>query len=152
MIKKKIIIIFALIFLAGCGYKPIFSSKEKSFAINNIDFLQKKQINSKIKNKLKIYKNTGDKQKQYNLKINLEQSKNIISKDSKGNPNLLSMKIKIELDVIKNNKSLGKKIFSESFNYKNSKNKFSLKQYEENIENNIINKIIQKIIIHLHLF
>ena len=42
--------------------------------------------------------------------------------------------------VIKN-----KKIFSQDFSYSNNSNKFSLTQYEKDIEKNLINKIVGNI-------
>ena len=50
----------------------------------------------------------------------------------------------------KNNYEINKtKIFTEKFDYKNYSNKFSLKQYEKDIEDNLINRIIERSIIYL---
>ena len=41
------------------------------------------------------------------------------------------------------------KSFSTNFNYNNNANKFTLKQYEKEIENILINKVVEKSIIYL---
>ena len=41
------------------------------------------------------------------------------------------------------------KSFSSNFNYSNDENKFSLKQYEKEIENILIGKIVEKSVIYL---
>ena len=50
----------------------------------------------------------------------------------------------------KNNYEINKtKNLTEEFNYNNNSNKFSLKQYEKDIEDNLINKIVERSIIYL---
>ena len=150
MIKYKKILLVLFILLVGCGYKPIFSSKETTFAINNIEFLTSNKINSKIKNQLKIYTKTDNKTKFYNLIINVKKEKNISLKDSKGDPKIFSMNVSIDVEVTENNISKGKRSFTENFSYNNNENKFDLNRYEENIENNILSKLNERIIIYLH--
>ena len=99
---------------------------------------------------LNIYKNVENKSIFYSLEINSDQKKNVVSRDSKGDPKIFEIQILIDLTILENNKIKNKKNFKESFTYNNSTNKFSLKQYEENIEENLIEKIVEKIIIYLH--
>ena len=56
MINKKLSILVVFMLLLSCGYQPIFSSGESSFSINKIELAEKNNINSKIKNTLKVYK------------------------------------------------------------------------------------------------
>ncbi len=150
MIKYKKILLVLFILLIGCGYKPIFSSKETTFAINNIEFLTADKINSKIKNQLKIYTKTDNETKFYNLIIDVKKEKNISLKDSKGDPKIFSMNVSIDVEVTENNISKGKRNFTENFSYNNNENKFDLNRYEENIENNILSKLNERIIIYLY--
>ena len=136
--------------LSGCEYKPILSSNNSNFAITEIKFVGEKKIATKINNNLKIYNNTKDKNKFYNLEIYANKEKNIITKDAKGNPKIFEIKILIDLVVLENNEIKNKKKFVESFTYNNNSNKFDLKQYEKSIETNLIGKIISEIILHLH--
>ena len=148
--SKKIIIIISFLLLLSCGYKPIFSSSKANFTITEIKLFGDLKIGSKIKKNLNIYKNTENKNIFYNLKINSDQKKNIVSKDAKGDPKIFEIQILVDLTILKNNKIKNKKNYKESFTYNNSTDKFSLKQYEKNIEENLIEKIGEKIIIYLY--
>ena len=147
--SKKITIIISFLLLLSCGYKPIFSSSKASFSITEIKLFGKKNIGSKIKKNLNIYKNAENKSIFYSLKINSDQKKSVVSRDEKGDPKIFEIQVLIDLTILENNKIKNKKNFKETFTYNNSTDKFSLKQYEKNIEENIIEKIVEKIIIHL---
>ena len=148
--SKKITIIISFLLLLSCGYKPIFSSSKASFSITEIKLFGKKNIGSKIKKNLNIYKNAENKSIFYSLKINSDQKKSVVSKDEKGDPKIFEIQVLINLTILENNKIRNKKNFKESFNYNNSTNKFDLKRYEENIEDNLIKKIITKITLYLY--
>ena len=148
--SKKIIIIISFLLLLSCGYKPIFSSSKANFSIKEIKLFDDIKIGSKIKKKLNIYKNIENKNIFYNLKINSDQKKNIVSKDAKGDPKIFEIQVLIDLTILENNKIKNKKNFKESFTYNNSTDKFSLNQYEKNIKENLTEKIIEKIIIYLY--
>ena len=148
--SKKIIIIISFLLLLSCGYKPIFSSSKANFSITEIKLLGEKSIGSKIKKNLNIYKNAENKSIFYNLKINSNKKRSVVSKDSKGDPQLFEIQVLVDFTILENNKIKNKKNFKESFTYNNSTNKFSLKQYEKNIKENLIEKIGEKIIIYLY--
>jgi hypothetical protein len=148
--SKKITIIISFLLLLSCGYKPIFSSSKASFSITEIKLFGKKNIGSKIKKNLNIYKNVENKSIFYSLKINSDQKKSVVSKDEKGDPKIFEIQVLIDLTILENNKIKNKKNFKESFTYNNSTNKFDLKRYEENIEDNLIKKIITKITLYLY--
>ena len=147
---KKITIIISFFLLLSCGYEPIFSSSKGNFSITEIELLGKKKIGSKIKKNLSIYKNIENKSIFYSLEINSDQKKNIVSKDTKGDPKIFEMQILVDLTILENNKIKNKKNFKESYVYNNSSNKFDLNQYEKNIKENLTEKIIEKIIIYLY--
>ena len=54
------------------------------------------------------------------------------------------------LEVYSNGIAINKKEIIKSFSYKNTTNKFDLKQYEITIENNLINSIKEDIILILY--
>ena len=147
---KKITIIISLLLLLSCGYEPIFTSNKANFSITEIKLFGKINIGSKIKKNLNIYKNAENKSIFYSLKINSDQKKNVVSKDAKGDPKIFEIQVLIDLNILENNKVKNKKNFKESFSYNNSADKFSLNQYEKNIEDNLIKKIVEKIIIYLY--
>ena len=144
MKNKSILLILLFFILANCGFEPIYSSKKSNFNIGEIKIISKYKFNSMIKNNLKNISN-NESQNKFDLIINSEKNRIISSKDAKGNPQLLTMIISIEVQIIKDSVIKNKKNFSQSFTYSNNSNKFSLAQYEKDIEKNLINKIIENI-------
>lgn len=144
MKNKSILLILLFFILANCGFEPIYSSKKSNFNIGEIKITSKNKFNSMIKNNLKNISN-NESQNKFDLIINSEKKRIISSKDAKGNPQLLTMIISVEVQIIKDNVIKNKKNFSQDFSYSNNSNKFSLAQYEKDIEKNLINKIIENI-------
>ena len=141
---KSILLILLFFILTNCGFEPIYSFKKSNFNIGEIEIAKKNKLNSILKNNLKNISNS-ESQNKFDLIINSEKKKIISSKDAKGNAQLLTMIIAVEVQVIKNNMVKSKKNFSQNFGYSNNSNKFELSQYEKDIEKNLINKIIENI-------
>ena len=144
MKNKSILLILLFFILTNCGFEPIHSSKKSNFNIGEIKIVEKNKFNSMIKNNLKNISN-NESQNKFDLIINSEKKRIISSKDAKGNPQLLTMIISIEVQIIKNSVIKNKKNFSQNFSYSNDSNKFSLAQYEKNIEKNLISKVTENI-------
>jgi len=144
MKNKSILLILLFFILANCGFEPIYSSKKSNFNIGEIKIISKVKFNSIIKNNLKNISN-NESQNKFDLIVNSEKKRIISTKDTKGNPELLTIIISIEVQIVKDNVIKNKKSFSENFSYSNNSNKFSLAQYEKDIEKNLINKIIENI-------
>ena len=144
MKNKSILLILLFFILANCGFEPIYSSKKSNFNIGEIKIINKNKFNSIIKNNLKNISN-NESQNKFDLIVNSEKNKIISTKDAKGDPELLTMIISVEIQIVKDNVIKNKKSFSENFSYSNNSNKFSLAQYEKDIEKNLINKIIENI-------
>ena len=148
---KKILVFLALnsfLFLNNCGYESIYSKQSGNFQIGNIEVKTNNEINYKIKNRIKVFSNSNSLNK-YDMEINALKSITIVSKDSKGDPKIYQMKIKVEVKIIENNKNIKQINFEEYFNYNNNSNKFELKQYEKNIEENLIEKNIENITFYI---
>ena len=147
--KNLIFVVIALFMLNNCGYTPIYSSKSKNFYID-ISQKDRSKLNSKIENNIKTFSNQNS-ENTIQLEISSDKKIDIMSKDKKGDPLKFSMTISLTINILnKNNYEINKiKIFTEEFNYNNNSNKFSLKQYEKDIEDNLINKIIERSIIYL---
>ena len=147
--KKLIFVVIALFILNNCGYSPIYSSKNNNF---NIDVSQKdrSKLNSKIEKNIKKFSNQNT-ENTIRLEISSNKKINTISKDKKGDPSRFNMTISLTINILnKNNYEINKtKSFTEKFDYNNNSNKFSLKQYEKDIEDNLINRIIERSIIYL---
>ena len=144
MKNKSILLILLFFILANCGFEPIYSSKKSNFNIGEIKITNKNKFNSIIKNNLKNISN-NESQNKFDLIINSEKKEIVSTKDAKGNPELLTMIISVEVQIIKDNVIKNNKNFSQNFSYSNNSNKFSLSQYEKDIEKNLISGIIENI-------
>ena len=147
--KKLIIIVITLFFLNNCGYSPIYSSKNNNFYLKEISVKNKNKINSKIENTIKKFSNQNS-ERIITLEISSDKKIDIISKDKKGDPSIFNMTIILTLKILSKNNYEVNKItsFTESFKYNNNSNKFSLKQYEKEIEDTLVNKIVEKSILY----
>ena len=149
MIKKIALATLFVLFLNGCNYQPIYSSKNVKFSIGKFQSSGDNKINKLLIKKLEIYKNDNLDTKKYNLKIDSKINKNISAKDKKGNPTTFTLKIAFKIEI---ENSLGEKKlteFEEYTTYENNDNKFELKKYENSIKRNMIESINENIILYL---
>ena len=144
MKKNSILITFLFFFIVSCGYKPIYLSKKNNFNIEKIKIVNESRLNTLIKNNLNNLSNK-DSKKKINLIISAKKIKGIVSKDTKGNSQLLIMSLSIDVKIYENGKKKSEKQFLESFSYSNNSNKFNLSKYEKSIEKNLRDKIIKNI-------
>tara|TARA_B100001540_G_C15690114_1_gene588865 strand:+ start:513 stop:962 length:450 start_codon:yes stop_codon:yes gene_type:complete len=147
---KKTALILSFLLLVNCGYQPIFSSKNSNFLIEEISFNQNDKISYKIKKNLNYLTSTKNYTEIYKLKLNSEKKISISSKDSKGDPLIYKMSINTNLEIYSEGNIINRKNISKSFSYKNTSNKFDLKQYEKTIEDNLIETIKEEIILMLY--
>ena len=83
------------------------------------------------------------------LKIDAEKEIKVVSKNMQGNPSRYQMIIKLNIDIIDDqNKKINKNI-TQDFSYNTNSNRFTLSQYEIEIEEVLINKIIDELIKNL---
>ena len=144
--KTLISIVILSILLNGCGFKPIYSSKNSNFEIIEIVNKNENKNSYSIEEMVMSLSN-----KEAILKVKLEfdykESKETILKDSKGDPSKKKISIIVNLKV-KNQKNniLSSKNFKEEFNYDVQSDKYNMAQYEESIITNLGNKISNDII------
>ena len=148
--KIKFTLVFLFLILASCGYKPLYSSKNINFSINELNITGPQKIRNGLKNNLNIFLNQKNKSEIYNINIKSSSLKSIISKDEQGDPSMYSIKLEINMEILDNEKIIARKNFIETFDYKNQTNLFNLKKYEDNIIDNLSEKIYQKIILYLY--
>tara|TARA_Y100000590_G_scaffold288188_1_gene324506 strand:+ start:97 stop:552 length:456 start_codon:yes stop_codon:yes gene_type:complete len=148
--KIKFFLIILLFALDSCGYKPLYSNKNINFSINELNISGPEKIRNQLKNNLNIFLDQKNKSKIYNINIKSSSSRSIISKNNEGDPNMYSIELKINMEILENEKVISIKNFKESFDYKNQTNLFSLKKYEDNILDNLSEKIYEKIILYLY--
>ena len=149
MIKKIALFALFVLFLNGCNYKPIYSSKNVKFSLGEFQSSGDNKINKLLIRKLEIYKNDSLDTTKYNLNIASEVNKNISTKDKKGNPTTFTLKIAFKIEI---ENSLGEKklkVFEEHISYENNDNKFKLRKYEDSIKRNMIESINESLILYL---
>ena len=137
-----------LLLFTQCDYKPIYSQNNQNFEIRIIEFNQNRS-NKILATRLKNYSYRKDNVFLYELKLLTSENKLILSKDTKGDPLLLGLKINLKIEVYEKNKLITKKEYNEQFNYQNLSKKFELNSYENEIRSNIYDKMISKILIDL---
>ena len=149
MIKKIVLAALFVLFLNGCNYQPIYSSKNVQFSLGEFQLSGDNKINKLLIRKLEIYKNDNLDTTKYNLNIASEVNKNISAKDKKGNPTTFTLKIAFKIEI---ENSLGEKklkVFEEHISYENNDNKFKLRKYEDSIKRNMIESINESLILYL---
>jgi hypothetical protein len=144
---KKYLFIILLLF-NQCDYKPIYSQNNQNFGIKIIEFNENRS-NKILATRLKNYSYKKNNLFLYELKLLTSENKLILSKDTKGDPLLLGLKINLKIEVYEKDKLVTKKEYNEQFNYQNLSKKFELSSYESEIRLNIYDKMISKILIDL---
>ena len=147
MIKcfKIYLILLLVALIAGCSYKPILSKKNYEFSLEKIELKGDKEVNYFIEKRLKNLKNPKYINKYY-LQIENSKLKNIISKDTKGDPSKLEIIIISNFKVSNSEKLLLEKKLKVKNNYNNISDKLQLKKYESIIIENFSDKISDSII------
>ena len=97
---KKYYLFIMLIFLTQCDYKPIYSKNNQNFGIWIIEFNENKS-NKILATRLKNYSYEKDNNFIYELKLLTSENKLVLSKDTKGDPLLLGLKINLKIEVYK---------------------------------------------------
>jgi hypothetical protein len=144
---KKYLFIILLLF-NQCDYKPIYSQNNQNFGIKIIEFNENRS-NKILATRLKNYSYKKNNLFLYELKLLTSENKLILSKDTKGDPLLLGLRINLKIEVYEKDKLVTKKEYNEQFNYQNLSKKFELNSYESEIRLNIYDKMISKILIDL---
>ena len=146
---KKLYLIIIILFMNGCGFTPIYSSKDSNYKIISFEKNINNNLTNYIQNSIKVLSNEKSEK---SLKINFkyEEEISVILKDSKGDPKKNRLNIIVDLSILnENNNLLNSKTFSESFEYNIVDIKFNLRQYEKTIKFNLAENITKQIIAFL---
>ena len=148
IIKKLIKFLILLFFVSGCGYTPIYTSKNSKFAITQLSTTGNNKLNRIISEKLENYKDTNASN-QLTLKINTLLNKEVSSKDSKGNPKTYRINLKSNIVILDSKGNENNKLFIKSIDYNNKNNKSKIKKLENETSKNLAEKIAEELIIYL---
>ena len=145
---KKILILFFILTMHGCGFNPIYnSSNETKYKISIKEMTGDEFINNIIKNE--IYKSSNENSKEtLEISINTFYEKIILSNDTKGSPSEFQLIANTEFQIIANNKTIINN-FVEKQIIKNTSDSFGQKSYEQNIKENFAASISRKFNIRL---
>ena len=143
--KKIFNLILIILFLntTGCGFTPILSSSNYNFSYVIEESSGSERVNSYINERLKIL---NGKEKTYDVILNSREAKNILSKDSKGDPSILEIVISLNYIIKDNEKVLINKILTQRSAYNNISDKFELEKSEEILVENLTKDLAQNII------
>ena len=146
---KKIFLILIILFLNGCGYTPLYSSKDSNYKVTSLKKNVNNSLTNYVQNSIEVISNENAK-KNLNISFDYNENISVILKNSKGDPTKNRLNVVIDLSLLDSNDNLiTSKQFSESFEYNIDDNKFNLKQYEKNIKFNLIEDITQQILVFL---
>ena len=146
MIKKafySVSLFILLFFLNGCGFKPILTGSDYNFLIKIDSMTGNGEINSKIENKLKVLNGT---KKLFKLSLNSRETKNVLYKDSKGDPSILELVINLNYKLSTNGKILVNKSLTQRSSYNNISDKFELSKSEDILKDNLVENLVSDII------
>ena len=143
--KRVFNIVFISLFLitTGCGFTPILVKSNYNFSYMIEKSTGSERINSNIVEKLKAL--SGSK-KTYSVTLNSTETKNILSKDSKGDPNILEIVINLNYSIKDNGKIIVNKNLTQRSTYNNIADKFELEKSEDILVENLTTSLAQDII------
>ena len=145
---NNIILISFLLFIYSCGYTSVYKNQNSNnFQINIVEMQGDNDINNMIKNELIFYSNKNS-EKKYDISINSDYQKIIISKNSAGVATDYKLMVDIKITINFNNKT-DIFNFSENINMKSNSNSFEQNNYERNLKKNFASSIRDKFIIKI---
>ena len=100
------------------------------------------KINSKIENKNLIINGI----KEHLTYFSSKETKNVLSKDLKGDPSILELVININYKLSENGKILINKNLTQRSTYNNISDKFELSKSEEILRDNLVENLVSGII------
>ena len=149
MIRKNIILISLIFFLAHCGYTPIYlQNTDVNFSIEQVKYTGDREINNFFKTNLNQYKNEKIENKIY-IEVKSVYEKIILSKDGTG----AVTNYQLEAEVIFLIQPLNKVIkINEKKIMKSMNDQFEEAKYERTIKqgfaSSITNKLISKLLVN----
>ena len=145
LIKFKIL--FLIIGLTSCTYSPIFSEKNYDFEIEKINLKGDKEVNKNIENRLNlIQSNKSEIKNKYYLEVISDKKRNIVSRDTKGDPLKFEMIVSVKYKLTENKLIKLSKEIEKNNIYNNDSDQFKLEQNEKIILQNLSGSISDIII------
>ena len=140
--KKNVIILSIIFFLANCGFSPIYLKNENvNFSIEKVIFTGDRELNNFLKSKLKNYKNEESNNKFF-IEARSEYTKVVLSKNTAGEVTNYQLEAKVIFLIKPINKeiSITEKKIMDSMD-----DKFEEARYERIIKQNFAYSISDKL-------
>tara|TARA_A100001035_G_scaffold43526_1_gene30563 strand:+ start:558 stop:1016 length:459 start_codon:yes stop_codon:yes gene_type:complete len=148
MTRKYIINLILLLMISSCGFTPIYKEfKNEQFNFNITEINGNDEMNNFTIIQLNRYSNNSS-DKIYDLKINTDYSKSILSKNLVGEVTNYLLVTKIEFEII-NLEMDNKFLFQDETKTENISNKLELKNYEKAVINNFITSAIKEFVLKI---
>tara|TARA_X000000368_G_scaffold191135_1_gene150698 strand:+ start:108 stop:560 length:453 start_codon:yes stop_codon:yes gene_type:complete len=149
MLKKNIIILSLILFLANCGFTPIYlKNNNLNFSIEQIEYTGDRDLNNFLKINLDRYKSEKNNNKLF-LVGETKYEKNILSKDGTGK--ITSYQLEVEVTFIVKSTKKEIRIFEKKI-IDSMDDKFEEARYEKSIKQSfaysISNKLISELIVN----
>ena len=142
MIKKNIIILFLIIFLANCGFTPVYLKNNiTNFSIEQINFTGDRELNNFLKINLNQYKNQKNDNKIY-IETDSIYKKIILSKNSAGEVTNYRLEAEVTFSIKPINKVIK---FTEKKIIDGMNDKFEEARYERLIKQSFAVSISSKL-------
>ncbi len=142
---RKILILILFFALSNCGYTKIYNNDTNiKIKINVIEAEGDSKINNILISEIKRV-SREDFKKEFDVKVNTNYEKQIISKDSAGNASTYNIKLTVNFMIVMNDENLQLN-FQEELFIDNNNNLFEQKNYERNIKSNFVSTIVNKLI------
>ena len=145
--KKKIFYLIVFFLFSSCGFTPLYNSNNVNYEINITEVSGDNMINTTMINNLKRF-SKSDSKKNYNIKINSNYEKKIISKDLRGSASDYQLIATVNIQIVENDyvRSI---TFQEKQNIKKSSDSFDQINYENTIKENFAASFVRKLNLEL---
>ena len=147
MLKKLFLSLTLYLFLANCGFTPLYSVKGlEDVNIEVLSYEGDRDINLDLISKLKA--NANPQGKLYKVKIYTNYVKTTLSNNLAGEPEEYQLQSTVKFIIIENNIEREFNL-NEKLVMKNLNDDFEERNYETNIKNNMTNLIYNKFLLQI---
>jgi outer membrane lipopolysaccharide assembly protein LptE/RlpB len=147
MIKKFTVLLIIIIFTTGCGFSPIYSSKNiNNIYIEDLDFTGDRILNNYLKSNLNRYRKNEDITKKVSLEVVTDYQKIALSKDATGTINKYELNAQVIFRIMPGGREL---VFKQRKIMENTNNKSDEKIFENSTKQTFANTITNQLILEL---
>ena len=144
---KKTFYLFVFLLFTNCGFTPLYNSNKVDYEINVTDVSGDNIINATMVSDLKRISKPNS-EKIFDIKINSNYEKKIISKDLRGSASDYKLIATVNIQII-NGDNIKTVTYQEKQNIKKSSDSFDQINYENIIKENFATSFIRKLNLEL---